>query len=37
MLERKIRGILLYESQIERLFDDRAAAAAPDQGRRRHY
>ena len=27
-LERKIRGILLYESQIERLFDDEAAAAA---------
>jgi len=27
-LERKIRGILLYESQVERLFDDEAAAAA---------
>ena len=28
VLERKVRGILLYESQIERLFDDKAAAAA---------
>jgi LmbE family N-acetylglucosaminyl deacetylase len=28
VLERKIRGILLYESQIERLFDDKAAAAS---------
>jgi LmbE family N-acetylglucosaminyl deacetylase len=28
VLERKIQGILLYESQIERLFDDRQAAAA---------
>ena len=31
-LERKIRGILLYESQIERLFDDEAAAAAAVRG-----
>ncbi len=28
VLERKVRGILLYESQIERLFEDTAAAAA---------
>ena len=28
MLERKIQGILLYESQIDRLFDGRNAAAA---------
>jgi LmbE family N-acetylglucosaminyl deacetylase len=28
VLERKVRGILLYESQIERLFDDKAVAAA---------
>jgi len=28
VLERKIQGILQYESQIERLFDDRQAAAA---------
>ena len=28
VLERKIQGILLYASQIERLFDDTAAAAA---------
>jgi hypothetical protein len=27
-VERKIRGIALYESQIERLFDDRKAMAA---------
>ena len=32
VLERKVRGILLYESQIERLFDDEAAAAAAVRG-----
>ena len=32
VLERKIRGILLYESQIERLFDDKKAAAAAVRG-----
>ncbi len=32
VLERKVRGILLYESQIERLFDDKAAAAAAVRG-----
>ena len=32
VLERKIRGILLYESQIERLFDDKKAAAAAIRG-----
>jgi LmbE family N-acetylglucosaminyl deacetylase len=32
VLERKVRGILLYESQIERLFDDRKAAAAAVRG-----
>ena len=32
VLERKVRGILLYESQIKRLFDDKAAAAAAVRG-----
>jgi LmbE family N-acetylglucosaminyl deacetylase len=32
VLERRIRGILLYESQIERLFEDREAAAAAVRG-----
>ena len=32
VLERKIQGILLYESQIERLFDDTTAAAAAVRG-----